>query len=96
MKICVLLYKEVEVILGLNSEYTKKTLMGLHSNIMVSHTVCQMFLKAAPFPPLTVIQRGAVRLHQLYPPSSPPSLLSDSYSPSYPTKNKASIKTYHA
>uniref|UniRef100_A0AAR2KE38 Phospholipase n=1 Tax=Pygocentrus nattereri TaxID=42514 RepID=A0AAR2KE38_PYGNA len=35
VKICVLLYKEVEVILGLNSEYTKKTLMGLHSNIMV-------------------------------------------------------------
>ncbi|XP_076857811.1 phospholipase D1 isoform X2 [Brachyhypopomus gauderio] len=35
VKICVLLYKEVEVILGLNSEYTKKTLMGLHPNIMV-------------------------------------------------------------
>ncbi|KAI5106951.1 phospholipase D1 isoform X1, partial [Silurus meridionalis] len=35
VKICVLLYKEVEVVLGLNSEYTKKTLMGLHSNIMV-------------------------------------------------------------
>ncbi|XP_030643413.1 phospholipase D1 [Chanos chanos] len=35
VKICVLLYKEVEVILGLNSEYTKKTLMGLHSNIRV-------------------------------------------------------------
>ena len=35
MNICVLLYKEVEVILGLNSEYTKKTLTGLHSNIRV-------------------------------------------------------------
>ncbi|KAJ8282536.1 hypothetical protein COCON_G00050550 [Conger conger] len=35
VKICVLLYKEVEVVLGLNSEYTKKTLMGLHSNIKV-------------------------------------------------------------
>lgn len=42
--------------------------MGLHSNIMVSHTVCQMFLKATPSSPLTVIQRGAVCLHQLYPP----------------------------
>ncbi|TSU62976.1 Phospholipase D2 [Bagarius yarrelli] len=35
VKVFVLLYKEVEVILGLNSEYTKKTLIGLHSNIMV-------------------------------------------------------------
>ncbi|XP_035263647.1 phospholipase D1 isoform X1 [Anguilla anguilla] len=35
VKICVLLYKEVEVVLGINSEYTKKTLMGLHSNIKV-------------------------------------------------------------
>ncbi|ROL42018.1 Phospholipase D1 [Anabarilius grahami] len=33
VKIFVLLYKEVEVVMGLNSEYTKKTLMGLHSNI---------------------------------------------------------------
>uniref|UniRef100_W5M509 Phospholipase n=1 Tax=Lepisosteus oculatus TaxID=7918 RepID=W5M509_LEPOC len=35
VKVCVLLYKEVEVVLGLNSEYTKKTLMGLHPNIRV-------------------------------------------------------------
>uniref|UniRef100_A0A667ZWU6 Phospholipase n=1 Tax=Myripristis murdjan TaxID=586833 RepID=A0A667ZWU6_9TELE len=35
VKICVLLYKEVEVIMGLNSEYTKKTLLDLHSNIRV-------------------------------------------------------------
>ncbi|XP_036401455.1 phospholipase D1 [Megalops cyprinoides] len=35
VKICILLYKEVEVVLGLNSEYTKKTLMGLHPNIRV-------------------------------------------------------------
>uniref|UniRef100_A0A8C1DWJ7 Phospholipase n=1 Tax=Cyprinus carpio carpio TaxID=630221 RepID=A0A8C1DWJ7_CYPCA len=35
VKIFVLLYKEVEVVMGLNSEYTKKTLMGLHSNIRV-------------------------------------------------------------
>ncbi|KAL2081324.1 hypothetical protein ACEWY4_023177 [Coilia grayii] len=35
VKVCVLLYKEVEVILGLNSDYTKKTLTGLHSNIRV-------------------------------------------------------------
>uniref|UniRef100_A0A668A2H1 phospholipase D n=1 Tax=Myripristis murdjan TaxID=586833 RepID=A0A668A2H1_9TELE len=30
-----MLYKEVEVIMGLNSEYTKKTLLDLHSNIRV-------------------------------------------------------------
>ncbi|XP_056610861.1 phospholipase D1 isoform X1 [Triplophysa dalaica] len=35
VKIFVLLYKEVEVVMGLNSEYTKKTLIGLHSNIKV-------------------------------------------------------------
>uniref|UniRef100_A0A671QAH1 phospholipase D n=1 Tax=Sinocyclocheilus anshuiensis TaxID=1608454 RepID=A0A671QAH1_9TELE len=35
VKIFVLLYKEAEVVMGLNSEYTKKTLMGLHSNIRV-------------------------------------------------------------
>ncbi|XP_067300101.1 phospholipase D1 isoform X2 [Pseudorasbora parva] len=35
VQIFVLLYKEVEVVMGLNSEYTKKTLMGLHSNIRV-------------------------------------------------------------
>ncbi|XP_073768952.1 phospholipase D1 isoform X3 [Danio rerio] len=35
VKIFVQLYKEVEVVMGLNSEYTKKTLMGLHSNIRV-------------------------------------------------------------
>ncbi|XP_039511420.1 phospholipase D1 isoform X4 [Pimephales promelas] len=35
VKIFVLLYKEVEVVMGLNSEYTKKTLMGLHPNIRV-------------------------------------------------------------
>ncbi|KAA0715675.1 Phospholipase D1 [Triplophysa tibetana] len=35
VKIFVLLYKEVEVVMGLNSEYTKKTLIGLHLNIKV-------------------------------------------------------------
>ncbi|XP_051782590.1 phospholipase D1 [Erpetoichthys calabaricus] len=35
VRIFVLLYKEVEVVLGLNSEYTKKTLMGLHPHIKV-------------------------------------------------------------
>uniref|UniRef100_A0A672KUT0 phospholipase D n=1 Tax=Sinocyclocheilus grahami TaxID=75366 RepID=A0A672KUT0_SINGR len=35
VKIFVLLFKEVEVVMGLNSEYTKKTLMGLHPNIRV-------------------------------------------------------------
>lgn len=46
VKIFVLLYKEVEVVMGLNSEYTKKTLMGLHSNIRVSRSVCQTLSKA--------------------------------------------------
>lgn len=35
MKVCVLLYKEVELALGINSDYSKRTLMGLHPNIKV-------------------------------------------------------------
>ncbi|GAA6080166.1 phospholipase D2, partial [Tachysurus ichikawai] len=35
VKVCVLLYKEVELALGINSDYSKRTLMGLHPNIKV-------------------------------------------------------------
>ncbi|XP_041119439.1 phospholipase D1-like isoform X3 [Polyodon spathula] len=35
VKICVMLYKEVELALGINSEYSKRTLMCLHPNIKV-------------------------------------------------------------
>ncbi|XP_038642758.1 phospholipase D1-like [Scyliorhinus canicula] len=35
VKIFVLLYKEVEIALGINSEYSKRTLTSLHSNITV-------------------------------------------------------------
>uniref|UniRef100_A0A8D2LLM3 phospholipase D n=1 Tax=Varanus komodoensis TaxID=61221 RepID=A0A8D2LLM3_VARKO len=35
VKIFVMLYKEVELALGINSEYTKRTLMHLHPNIKV-------------------------------------------------------------
>lgn len=32
---CVLLYKEVELALGINSEHSKRTLMNMHPNIKV-------------------------------------------------------------
>ncbi|XP_053187995.1 phospholipase D2 [Scomber japonicus] len=35
VKVCVLLYKEVELALGINSEHSKKTLMNMHPNIKV-------------------------------------------------------------
>ncbi|XP_061105920.1 phospholipase D2 isoform X1 [Conger conger] len=35
VKVCVLLYKEVEVALGINSDYSKRTLMNMHPNIKV-------------------------------------------------------------
>ncbi|XP_060768462.1 phospholipase D2 [Neoarius graeffei] len=35
VKVCVLLYKEVELALGINSDYSKRALMGLHPNIKV-------------------------------------------------------------
>ncbi|KAI1903217.1 hypothetical protein AGOR_G00024950 [Albula goreensis] len=35
VKVCVLLYKEVELALGINSDYSKRTLMNMHSNIKV-------------------------------------------------------------
>ncbi|KAL4659938.1 phospholipase D2 [Arapaima gigas] len=35
VKVCVLLYKEVELALGINSDYSKRTLMNMHPNIKV-------------------------------------------------------------
>ncbi|XP_041864177.1 phospholipase D1 [Melanotaenia boesemani] len=35
VKVCVLLYKEVEVALGIKSDYSKRTLMNMHPNIKV-------------------------------------------------------------
>lgn len=35
VKVCVLLYKEVELALGINSDHSKRTLMNLNSNIKV-------------------------------------------------------------
>ncbi|XP_061753645.1 phospholipase D1 isoform X3 [Nerophis ophidion] len=35
VKVCVLLYKEVELALGINSEHSKRTLMDMHPNIKV-------------------------------------------------------------
>ncbi|MEQ2299139.1 hypothetical protein AMECASPLE_012382, partial [Ameca splendens] len=35
VKVCILLYKEVEVALGINSDYSKRTLMNIHPNIKV-------------------------------------------------------------
>lgn len=37
VKVCVLLYKEVELALGINSEHSKRTLMNMHPNIKVWH-----------------------------------------------------------
>ncbi|TRY96720.1 hypothetical protein DNTS_032203, partial [Danionella cerebrum] len=50
VKVCVLLYKEVELALGINSEYSKRTLMNLHPNIKVmrhpDHVASVVFLWA--------------------------------------------------
>ncbi|XP_008297223.1 phospholipase D2 [Stegastes partitus] len=35
VKVCVLLYKEVELALGINSDHSKRTLMNMHPNIKV-------------------------------------------------------------
>lgn len=35
VKVCVLLYKEVELALGINSEHSKRTLMNMHPNIKI-------------------------------------------------------------
>ncbi|XP_044226561.1 phospholipase D1 [Thunnus albacares] len=50
VKVCVLLYKEVELALGINSEHSKKTLMNMHPNIKVmrhpDHVSAVVFLWA--------------------------------------------------
>lgn len=50
VKVCVLLYKELELALGINSEYSKRTLMDLHPNIKVmrhpDHVASVIFLWA--------------------------------------------------
>uniref|UniRef100_A0A4W4FP08 Phospholipase n=1 Tax=Electrophorus electricus TaxID=8005 RepID=A0A4W4FP08_ELEEL len=50
VKVCVLLYKEVELALGINSDYSKRTLMNLHPNIKVmrhpDHMASVVFLWA--------------------------------------------------
>jgi len=40
VKVYVLLYKEVEVALGINSYYSKQRLVAAHQNIKVSVTRC--------------------------------------------------------
>jgi phospholipase D1/2 len=40
VKVCVLLYKEVEVALGINSYDSKQRLVAAHHNIKVSITHC--------------------------------------------------------
>jgi hypothetical protein len=40
VKVCVLLYKEVEVALGINSFYSKQRLVAAHQNIKVSVAHC--------------------------------------------------------
>uniref|UniRef100_A0A671K9L6 Phospholipase n=1 Tax=Sinocyclocheilus anshuiensis TaxID=1608454 RepID=A0A671K9L6_9TELE len=50
VKVCVLLYKEVELALGISSGYSKRTLMNLHPNIKVmrhpDHVASVVFLWA--------------------------------------------------
>ncbi|XP_062844293.1 phospholipase D1 isoform X2 [Trichomycterus rosablanca] len=50
VKVCVLLYKELEFALGISSDYSKKTLMNLHPNIKVmrhpDHVASVVFLWA--------------------------------------------------
>lgn len=43
---CVLLYKEVELALGINSEHSKRTLMNMHPNIKVCHISTQFDIQA--------------------------------------------------
>lgn len=90
VKIFVLLYKEVEVVMGLNSEYTKKTLMGLHSNIRVSWSECQTLSQADSCPEMTEIQRGSVPSNQL------PTLTSIHISPRTKVQSKQIIDNSRA
>lgn len=45
VKVCVLLYKEVELALGINSEHSKRTLMNMHPNIKVAAAPCRRYTK---------------------------------------------------
>lgn len=45
VKVCVLLYKEVELALGINSEHSKRTLMNMHPNIKVSYISASFYLR---------------------------------------------------
>lgn len=45
VKVCVLLYKEVELALGINSEHSKRTLMNMHPNIKVGETQCRRYAR---------------------------------------------------
>lgn len=45
VKVCVLLYKEVEMALGINSEHSKRTLMNMHPNIKVFHFSAQFLVQ---------------------------------------------------
>lgn len=47
VKVCVLLYKEVELALGINSEHSKRTLMNMHPNIKVWLPLCTIMCEAA-------------------------------------------------
>lgn len=47
VKVCVLLYKEVELALGINSEHSKRTLMNMHPNIKVGAAVCRRYATLA-------------------------------------------------
>ncbi|XP_076024753.1 phospholipase D2 [Genypterus blacodes] len=50
VKVCILLYKEVELALGINSDHSKRTLMNMHPNIKVmrhpDHVSAVVFLWA--------------------------------------------------
>lgn len=45
VKVCVLLYKEVELALGINSEHSKRTLMNMHPNIKVCHISSDFYMQ---------------------------------------------------
>ena len=48
VKVCVLLYKEVELALGINSGHSKRTLMDLHPNIKVCTSTRSVIAKRFP------------------------------------------------
>lgn len=45
VRIFVMLYKEVELALGINSGYSKRTLMHLHPNIKVNNEAMQPYCR---------------------------------------------------